>query len=437
MTIEDKLKLVKREREARSRSQKIEKTWEQINANDELSVKEKLQKLITLSGGKKERKAAVVPSETLRREPVLFLENPYVLDAHYGKIPISLGLDVRGDVLAFLSREPAFADLDLSSALFIDLETTGLSGGTGTVAFLVGMGFYRDQKFNVVQFFLGDLAEEERMIEELSLFFRQMNFRSVVTYNGKGFDLPILETRFALKRKPFPLSDLPHLDFLFSARSLWKHKYDNCRLFNLAREVVEADRSEDIPSAEIPARYFEYIRSGDFSLIEPILYHNQEDILSLLGVVVIGALLLSEDGSGIDECRSDGMDLFGVGNLFEKAGHIERSLRYFERALEGNLTGEISLLIKRKLSLHFKKNEDWDKAVALWEELASMEQPFSFRELAMYYEHREKKYEEARKMAEHGLALSLPISPFYRRDFARRLERLNERIRKQKGGAHA
>ncbi len=355
MTIEDKLKLIKKEREARSRSQKIEKAWENIDKNAELSVKEKLQKLITLTGGEKEKKTAAPPLEPCRREPLLFLENPYVLDARYGKIPISLGLDVRGDVLAFLSRDPAFASLDLSSALFIDLETTGLSGGTGTVAFLVGMGFYRDQKFNVVQFFLGDLAAEDRMIEELTLFFRQMNFRSVVTYNGKAFDLPLLETRFALKRKPFPLADLPHLDFLFSARNLWKHKYESCRLYNLAREVVEADRSEDIPSAEIPARYFEYLRSGDFSLIEPILYHNQEDILSLLGIVIIGAVLLSENGEENEELGGDGMDLFGVGNLFEKAGHIERSLRYFEKALEGKLTGEISLLIKKKLSLQFKK----------------------------------------------------------------------------------
>ena len=128
------------------------------------------------------------------------------------------------------------------------------------------------------------------MLEELSAFFRDGKFRSIVTYNGKAFDVPLLETRFILKRQKYVLNEWPHLDFLFSARSLWKHKYDSCRLFHLAREVVAADRSEDIPGAEIPQRYFDYLRTGDFGLIEPILYHNQEDILSLLG---LGLLLLA------------------------------------------------------------------------------------------------------------------------------------------------
>ncbi len=432
MKIEDKLKQVRREREVRSRSQKIQETWQKIGQKEDLSVKEKLQRLISLTGGKKEKAIESPRPEPQHREPYLFLENPYLPDARYGKIPISLGLEVRGDVLAFLSRDPAFAGLDLSTALFIDLETTGLAGGTGTVPFLVGLGYYRDGRFNVVQFFLGDLAEEGPMIEELDSFFSEMGFKSVVSYNGKSFDLPLLETRFTLRRKPFPLAELPHLDFLFSARSLWKHKYESCRLHNLAREVVEADRSEDIPSAEVPLRYFEYLRSGDFSLIEPVLYHNQEDILSLLGVVVIGALLLSGEPEEAEE--TDGMDLFGVGKLFENAGHTERSLRYFERALDGQLSQEISILIKKKMALNFKKNDDWERAIGLWEELAAQDQLCSLRELAMYYEHKEKKYEAAKKLTEQGLSLSLVTSPFYKKDFAKRLERLNEKIRKNSGG---
>ncbi len=432
MKLEDKLKLVKKEREVRSRSQKVQATWEKIDRQDDLSVKEKLQRLITLTGGRKEHRPEPERPEPQRREPLIFLENPYVLDARYGKIPISLGLEVKGDVLAFLSRDRAFDGLDLSSALFLDLETTGLAGGTGTVPFLVGLGYYRDGKFNVVQFFLGDLAEEGRLIDELDMFFSEMGFRSVVTYNGKSFDLPLLETRFILRRKPFPLAELPHLDFLFSARSLWKHKYESCRLHNLAREVVGADRAEDIPSAEVPLRYFEYLRSGDFSLIEPVLYHNQEDILSLLGVVVIGSLLLAAEPEESEE--TDGMDLYGVGRLFENAGHRERSVAYFERALEGKLSREISLLIKKKIAGHFKRNEDWGKAVELWEELAAEGQVFGLRELAMYYEHKEKKYEAAKKLAEQGLMLARFSSAFYLKDFTKRLGRLNEKMRRRPGG---
>ena len=177
-----------------------------------------------------------------------------------------MGLQIPGSILAFLSRDGAFEELDLCSAVFLDLETTGLAGGTGTVPFLVGLGYFRDDRFKVSQFFLSEMAEERRLIGEVAQFFKDMDFKSVITYNGKAFDVPLLETRFALNRTPFPVRDLPHLDFLFSARHLWKHKYDSCRLFNLAQQVAQAERAEDIPGAEIPTRYFQYIRTGDFSL---------------------------------------------------------------------------------------------------------------------------------------------------------------------------
>ena len=428
LDIKDKLKHLKKEREARSKSQQIRETWQEIDQEDELSVREKLQKLITLTREEKEEKKPESVFEPAPREPLQFFENPFSLTIKYGKIPLSLGLEIKGDILSYLSKEKTFENLDLSTALFIDLETTGLSGGTGVVPFLVGMGYYKDDKFWVAQSFLGDLAEEERMIQELGQFFSEMNFQSVVTFNGKGFDIPLLETRFILYRQPFILNELPHLDFLYSARSLWRHKHESCRLFHLAREVVEADRAEDIPAAEIPYRYFQYLQTGNFDLIEPILYHNQEDILSLLGVVVVGSLIFSEEG---EEAFADAMDLYGAGKVMEKIGEMERSVQYFEQALEGKLSDEIAIAAKKKLSYHFKKNQEWDKAVALWKEMASLDQLFSFRELAMYYEHRERKYEDAKRIAEEGLAVSLGVSSFFEKDFVYRMERLREKIKSQ------
>jgi len=435
MDLEDKLKLLKKEREVRSRSQKIRDTWEKIDKDEEASVKEKLERLISLTKkGKKEkeRKPEIPPLEPLPREALLVFENPYPLNVKYGKIPLSKGLEIKGEVLSYLSRSREFENLDLSTSLFIDLETTGLSGGAGVVPFLVGLGFYKNDKFNVVQFFLGDLAEEERLIQQLGQFFSQMNFRSIITFNGKGFDMPLLETRFTLHRHPLSLNELPHLDFLFSARSLWKHKYESCRLFHLAQEIVEADRSEDIPAAEIPIRYFEYLRTGNFSLMESVLYHNQEDILSLLGVVIVGAMLFSEERETLEEAAADAMDFFGVAKLFESAGHSDKSALFFQRALEGKLSEEIALIAKKKLSYHFKKSKDWDKAISIWQDMTSLNQLFCFRELAMYFEHKEKKYEEAKKIAEEGLALSQGISLTYQQDFSHRLERLKGKIRRQK-----
>jgi hypothetical protein len=433
MPIKDELKLLKKERDARDRSRTVRDTWQKIDRDGEnLTTKEKLERLVSLTRQKRGPavKSVPAPIEPGHREPVQLFENPYTLGARYGQVMISLGLEIPGKALAKLSHDVAFEGLSLDSALFLDLETTGLAGGTGTLPFLVGMGYYRDGRFNVAQYFLSEMGDEGRMVRELGQFFREMDFKSVVTYNGKAFDMPLLETRFALQRERFPLAGLPHLDFLFSARHLWKHRYESCRLSHLAREIVRADRDEDIPGAEIPIRYFQYIRSGDFSLIEPILYHNQEDILSLLGVVIEGALLFDR-GRRPSQDKADAMDLVGIGRLYESVGDLERSVELFEKALGGDLSGEVSVQVRTKLSRHFKKNRAWDKAVPLWQGAAGGDAFSSCRELAMYYEHREKNYEEAIRAAEEGLALAMGVSPQYEQDFRKRLERLKHKVRRR------
>ncbi len=433
MSIEDRLKLLRKERRARSRAQSVRSTWEKLEGDENLTVKEKLERLISLTRKppERERRETEEVVEPAAREGVRFIENAYPLDGRYGQIPVGLGLGIPGDVLAFLSRDDGFAGLDLSSAVFLDLETTGLAGGTGTVPFLVGLGYFRDGMFRVGQFFLGDLAEEERLIDELAHFLKELEVQSVVTYNGKAFDLPILETRFILHRRPFPLAGLPHLDFLFSARGLWRLKYESCRLCHLAREIVQAERGEDIPSAEVPVRYFQYLRSGDFSLLEPVLYHNQEDILSLLGIITAGAVLAAHDPEAAERGELDAMDLVGVARLHERAGNVEKSVTLFETALRSGLAGETSVRVKRKLSSHFKRSKDWSRAVTIWQEMTSGNDPACFRELAMYYEHREKNYGEALKAAEEGLAVSMDYSSELRRDFEKRIERLKVKMKRK------
>jgi uncharacterized protein YprB with RNaseH-like and TPR domain len=437
MALEDKLKQQRREREARTRAQKIQTTWETIDEDAGLSVKEKLERLIALTdkGRGMAPRSEARPVEKMRREPVQLFENSYVLGASYGQIPISMGLQIPADILGFLSREAEFEGRDLSSAVFLDLETTGLAGGTGTVPFLVGLAYYRDERFKVTQFFLNEMAEEDRLVRELGEFVRDMGFRSLVTYNGKAFDLPLIETRFAMHRMPCPLRGLPHLDFLFSARSLWKHKYDSCRLFNLAREIVQAERSEDIPGAEIPLRYFQYIRSGDFSLIDPILYHNQEDLLSLLGVVVAGAVLVERNRGAGARGEADAMDLYGVARLFERAGDAATSAALLEKALAGGrgLTAEVSHHARKKLSHHFKKNKDWDKAVSFWQEMTAGDEVDCFRELSMYFEHTAKDYGEAIRVATEGLAIAKGKSLTAEKDFEKRIDRIRGKMARSKG----
>jgi uncharacterized protein len=436
MDIKDQLAHHRKEREVRKRGRSIEDAWSKIKRNDDLTTKEKLERLINLTGAAKPKAKAAAPTawsdpEPDKREPLQYFENAYPPEVRYGQITVGEGLGIDGETLYYLGRDEEFQGLGLDTALFLDLETTGLAGGTGTIPFLVGLGYYRDGKFIVAQYFLGEPGEEERMLEELTRLFEEGGFRSVVTYNGKAFDLPLLETRFILKRKPFKLNALPHLDFLFSARHLWRHKHESCRLFHLAREVVAADRSEDIPGEEIPHRYFDYLRTGDFGQIEPILYHNQEDILSLLGLVIRGAHLFQGGRAAEEECAGaelDAMDLVGVGRLFETAGDTERSVVLYERAVSGGLKGTIETTIKRKLSIHFKKNAEWDKALPLWKDLGTMDQLFGFRELAMYFEHQARDFAEALRTAEEGLTLARKTGDPLDEDFLKRITRLQGKI---------
>ena len=445
MALKDELDFIRKGKGARvrARSVSVEQTWTRIQDNEKLSVKQKLEKLINRTGAKKTVKPArpadseamddlaVADAEGVgpaaRREPLLFLEHPYPLPGRYGKHRLEDALSITGEVLYRLSHDVEFEDLDLSTALFLDLETTGLAGGTGTVPFLVGMGYFGEGRFNVGQFFLGELGEEERMVRDLGRFFRDLDFKSVVTYNGKAFDLPLLETRFIMHREPLGLSRLPHLDLLYSARRLWKHKHDSCRLFHLSRQIVEADRDEDIPSAEIPYRYFDYLRNGDFSLIEPVLYHNQEDILSLLGLLISAAGLFGEE-------EIDALDMFGVGKVYESHGDMEKSAALYERALAGALPDEVAVLVKHKLSTHFKKNEDWDKALHLWRDLSSHGELAYYRDMAIYFEHKAKDLLQAKRISEEGLALAMDLGSKLREDFARRIDRLSGKLGKAAAG---
>jgi len=376
--LKDKLQQLKRERQARSKSQAIQDAMSELGKDEGLSTRDKLEQLIRLRPDRKPQTPKVKLVYTQHREPLQFTENPHALDARYGSITIGDGLKISSPVLACLSRQPKFEDLDLSTALFFDLETTGLSGGTGTIPFNIGLGYYRDDKFWVGQYFLSEPASESQMIEDFSRFLEDMDFKSIVTFNGKAFDVPLLETRFILHRMPFKLDGLPHLDFLFPARSLWKHKYENCRLAYLARKVLATGRDEDIPSSEVPWRYFQYLQTGNYELIEPVLYHNAEDILSLLGLVILGASIFSEDPNG---CSADAMDF-----------------------------------------------------VALWTEMTESEDAsgdllYSLRELSMYYEHRAKKFDEAYKFAEEGFVLAMGFSEYYERDFTHRRERLKKKMK--------
>jgi len=423
----------------KTREEIIRHSWSSLEKEQSLSLKEKLEKLLALARESKIKKSPPHPEEgacwseietgMTRISGFRIFENTYPLDYKYGRVSLGQGLKIEGRILALLAHNKVFKELDLSSALFLDLETTGLSGGVGVIPFLIGFGYFGQEGFEIRQFFLGEPAEEEAMIQEVYRFLETNPFESIVSFNGKSFDLPILETRFTLHRLPFPLAELPHLDFIFAARLLWKHKHESCRLSHLAEQVLKASRWGDIPSSEVPIRYFSYLRSGQFSFMEPVLEHNLQDILSLLGIIIAASELM-ESCSASEEM--DGSELIGLARILEAAGEVERSFELLEMALRQGVPDSLAFSLKKKLAWYWKKNRQWARAVALWEEMAPAGKLFCYRELAMFYEHCCRDYERARELAAEGLSLARGVSRTYEEDFLRRLQRLEAKIQKGK-----
>jgi len=436
MDKEERDKNVPPVRAKESKQELISHSWDLLKNDGALSLKEKLEKLLALAREAKKPQLSALSLPKNEAETNIcritgfkVFENCFSAEFAFGKVRLGSGLKITGEVLALLSHDMAFRELDLSTALFLDLETTGLSGGVGVIPFLVGVGFFEGENFTVRQFFLGELAAEEAMMSELDRFFQTGAFRSVISFNGKSFDLPILETRFTLYRLPLALLDLPHLDFIFPARHLWKHKHESCRLSHLAQQVISANRWEDIPASEVPLRYFSYLRTGDLALIEPVLEHNQLDLLSLLGIIIAAAEIV---GRGEETEEIDGLDLLGLARILESAGQTQRSFELLEMALNHGIPESLSIGVKRKLAWHWKRCQRWEKAVAIWQDLAPLGKLYCFRELAMYYEHRLRDYERASEVAREGLSVAQGVSKIYEQDFRRRLERLREKKQKIK-----
>lgn len=301
----------------------------------------------------------------------------------HGDLPLGAFLDLDPRVLAALGSEPALAEVDPSAAVFLDTETTGLSGGTGTMAFLVGIGYFDHGRFRVLQAFLRDPGDEPAMVDWLAE--RLSAFQMVVTFNGRGFDLPILENRFILARRPFPLADTPHLDLLPASRRVWRWRLTSCALGTLEREVLGVERDQaDIPSGVIPHVYRDYLRTGDAREIPRILYHNRMDVMSLTGLATRLAQALSDP---LGQDWLEGPDLYAIAWWPESDTGAEPILR---AALSTGLPQHMRLRALKGLALLLKRQRRWSEAIEWWQQLA-VENPNSVTaavELAKIFEWR-------------------------------------------------
>jgi uncharacterized protein YprB with RNaseH-like and TPR domain len=250
------------------------------------------RRLGRLGGGKKPKPQSAKPAQGLppgEDLPTEFgqafrLEQAYELDHQHGKTSLDELLNFSPQLAAEVARDPGLESVDLEGLLFLDTETTGLAGGAGTLVFLVGIGAFIQGQFRLRQYFLREPAEEQAMLHALSDDLEAA--AGFVTFNGRAFDLPLVEMRYQMGlRRRWALTRSPHLDLLFPSRRLWRNHLPDCTLGTIERQVLGVERGEqDVPGALIPGLYLDYLRSGDASEMNRVLYHNAVDVLSLVGL---------------------------------------------------------------------------------------------------------------------------------------------------------
>ena len=290
--------------------------------------------------------------------------------------------------------------------LFLDTETTGLAGGTGTYAFLVGLAWWDSGGLQVEQLFLRDFSEEHSLLHELAA--RLAERPVLVTFNGKTFDWPLLESRFTMTRAIKVPQLAAHLDLLHPARALWKLRLGSVRLVELERHVLDEQRlgwhrGGDVASALIPQYYFDYLRGGCADPLAGVVQHNQMDLRGLAALFGKINSLLDERGELEEE---DSLDLFGLSRFLERRGERKRAQSTCVKALDAGLPAEFRERATRELALMAKRGGNTEKAAALWLELANNPSDGieACEQLAIYYERHAKDFAQALQFAELAVA---------------------------------
>jgi uncharacterized protein YprB with RNaseH-like and TPR domain len=336
--------------------------------------------------------------------------------------------------------------------LFIDLETTGLSGGAGTVAFLVGCGWFDLGAFQVRQFLLTSYAAERALLCAVAECLEDTSL--LVSYNGKTFDVPVMETRWLFHRMPLPLESVRHFDMLHPARRLWRKREQTgygsdpddeacCRLSTLEQVLCGVTRVGDVPGMEIPARYFRFLRTADARPLEPVLEHNRIDLISLAAVTAAGVRLVQE---GSAACR-DACEALALGKVFERAGAFPPAMSCFHRAADDERAHvDVRAEALYWLGLRLRRDRRFEEAAGIWKRVLDLAPgrrtrsdvlgplcQFAVRQLAIHHEHRERDYEGARELTlqlleEEGRVESEQL------DSRRRLARLEKKIARTPAG---
>lgn len=298
--------------------------------------------------------------------------------------------------LMLMQHEEMPDPLNPRRILFLDTETTGLGGGAGTVAFEIGIGRMTSEGFAVTQYVMRDYPEERFMLEKV----REQILESdlICTFNGKTFDIPLLRTRFLMNRINPDCLDLPHIDLLPIARRIYKLRLSQCRLSRIETEVLGIPRTGDLPGSEAPDRFFRFLKTGEFALLDNVLTHNEQDVASML-------LLLSHLCAQYaqPEQISFQEDLFSMGAALEKEHHASESRRVFRLVPAGKLHSSSQL----RLAASHRRDGQIEHARQIYLDMISRKEGGvePYIALAKYYEHVECNLPQALEMTRKALFL--------------------------------
>ncbi|MGG1600277.1 ribonuclease H-like domain-containing protein [Paenibacillus naphthalenovorans] len=318
------------------------------------------------------------------------------------------------------AKEPGTGSAETSGMpherlLFMDTETTGLGHGAGNVPFMIGIGFYEGDRFTVEQMLIRHPGEEAAMLGYLQ---NKLKSRPVlISYNGKSFDWPIVKNRYIMNRMPLQAEPAGHIDFLYPSRSLWKHTLPSCRLGHIEEERLGVYRDNDVPGSLAPALYFQYLAERDPEILKGVFVHNELDVLSLAGLAVHFAALLSGKLDWMHAREFGREEWFRLGLWLDKIGmraQADEALSALAEELLSDIaqreTGEVDACLL-PLAQFFKRRRMLSEACLLWKHYiackggsrtASLE---PYIELSMYYEHKAKEWKPALEYAQLALDL--------------------------------
>lgn len=330
--------------------------------------------------------------------------------------------------------------LDLFSTLFLDTETTGLAGGTGTLPFMVGAGRFTPSGFVTSQIFTRNPSEERAQLELLDSMMSGVT--SIVTYNGKSFDIPILKTRYVMNSLPSPFSDILHFDLLPLSRRLWRRRLESRSLKDIETEVLGFARSQmEVPGWEVPVIYFNYLRTGDPSQLARVFYHNAIDIQSLAALFLY-INRMAENPVAFEKLPA--LDTLSMAIQLESSGEVDRALSIYEQLINVELPEVYSVELKLRYAKILKQTGSFDHAADV---LNSGEEFNDLRvliQLAKVLEHQRRDYAKALETTERALELlrngtfrtSVSTSGQNSIDLEKRRKRLVEKLKLGNGLDH-